>query len=59
MAENCGTGKPIECYASTPYDDGVLEHHGRAQNGFAVVTLTKDGGMRERFLNQDGSDMCA
>ena len=58
MAENCGTGKPIECYARTPYDDGVLEHHGRAQNGFAVVTLTKDGGMSERFLNQDGTDMC-
>jgi hypothetical protein len=25
-------------------------------NGFAVVTLTKDGGMTERFLNQDGSE---
>jgi hypothetical protein len=28
-------------------------------NGFAHITLTKDGGITERFLNQDGSDMCA
>ena len=59
MAENCGSGRPIECYAHTPYDDGVLEHSGRAKNGFAMVTLTKKGGMTERFVNQDGSDMCA
>jgi hypothetical protein len=27
-------------------------------NGFAAVTLTKEGGITERFINQDGSDMC-
>jgi len=58
FAENAGPGKPIECYARTPYEDDDPAHRGRAMNGFAVVTLTKDGGLRERFLNQDGSDMC-
>lgn len=59
LAQNAGPGKPIECYAHTPYDDDDPLHRGRAMNGFAHVTLTKDGGITERFLNQDGSDMCA
>ena len=29
-----GPGKPIQCYAHTPYDD-VSEHKGRVMNGFA------------------------
>ena len=58
LADNAGPGKPIACYAHTPYDDEVPEHRGRAMNGFAVVTLSRDGGIRERFYNQDGSDMC-
>ncbi|WP_438853998.1 metallophosphoesterase family protein [Agromyces sp. M3QZ16-3] len=58
LAENAGPGKPIECYAHTPYDDDVPEHRGRAMNGFAHVTLSRDGGIRERFYNQDGSEMC-
>ena len=36
----------------------IPEHRGRVMNGFALVTLAKDGGITERFLNQDGSDMC-
>jgi hypothetical protein len=60
LAQNAGPGKPIGCYAHTPYDDDDPMHRGRrAMNGFAHVTLTKDGGITERFLNQDGSDMCA
>ncbi len=59
MAENCGEGQPIECYAHSPYNDNVPEHRGRSMNGFAAVTLTKEGGITERFINQDGSDMCA
>ena len=58
LAENAGPGKPIECYAHTPYPGDDPARRGRAMNGFAVVTLTKDGELRERFLNQDGSDMC-
>ena len=53
-----GPGKPVEWYAHTPYNDDDPVHRGRAMNGFAHVTLTKDGGLTERFLNQDGSDMC-
>ena len=59
LAQNAGPGKAIECYAHTPYDDDDALHKGRAMNGFAHVTLTKDGGITEQFLNQDGSDMCA
>jgi len=49
----------MECCAHTPYADDVLEHPGRVMNRSAAVTLTRDGGMTERFINQDGSDMCA
>ena len=58
LAQNAGPGKPIECYAHTPYDDDDPMRRGRAMNGFAHVTLTEDGGITERFLNQDGSDIC-
>ena len=57
LAENAGPGKPVECYAHTPYHGDDPMQRGRAMNGFAHVTLTKDGGITERFLNQDGSDM--
>lgn len=58
LEQYTGPGKPITCHANTPYGDDLPEHRGRVMNGFAVVTLTRDGGMSERFLNQDGSDMC-
>ena len=58
LKENCGPGKPIACYPNTHFDDDIPEHRGRVMNGFALVTLAKDGGITERFLNQDGSDMC-
>lgn len=59
LREHTGEGKPIDCYANTPYPEDDPAYRGRVMNGFATVTLTKDGGLSERFLNQDGSDMCA
>ncbi len=56
LASHTGPGKPIAGFACTPYPDDVAEHRGRAMNGFATVTLTRDGGIAERFLNQDGTD---
>lgn len=58
LKENCGPSMPIECYPNTHFDDDIPEHRGRVMNGFALVTLAKDGRITERFLNQDGSDMC-
>ncbi len=59
LSEHTGPGQPIECYADSPYPDHIPEHRGRSMNGFAAVTLTKDGEIEERFINQDGSNMCA
>jgi protein tyrosine/serine phosphatase/phosphoglycolate phosphatase-like HAD superfamily hydrolase len=49
-----GMGKPIAWYAHTPYGDGIPAHRRRVMNGFAVITLTRDGGLTEKFINQKG-----
>jgi len=56
LEQHTGPGKSIDGYAHTPYDDDIAEHRGRIMNGFATVTLTRDGGITERFINQDGTE---
>jgi 3',5'-cyclic AMP phosphodiesterase CpdA len=54
LEEHLGVGKPIAWYARTPYNDGIPAHRRRVMNGFAVVTLTRDGRLTEKFINQKG-----
>ena len=61
MFDNDGTlsdvyGGPadITVICSSRHDVGT--NRGRVMNGFATVTLTKDGGTLEGFINQDGTE---
>ena len=54
LEAHTGPGKPIEYFAQTPYGDGIPEHRRRVMNGFVVITLTRDGRLTEKFINQKG-----